>query len=220
MTTRVAIVLVVAMTLGVLAYSLAIYPSLGEKVPLNWNIQGQVGLWGNRSWAAFMFPGIMGVMALLVIALPWLSPRNYQVETFRSTFNYVMVVMVALMGYVHLVCLAASRNPELDVSRALVGGICLLLALVGNVLSKVRRNFWMGFRTPWTLANETVWDATHRLGAKLMVAGGILGAIIVFSGIPAPIAFAAACAVVIGFAVAPLFYSLVLYKRLEREGRL
>jgi uncharacterized membrane protein len=37
------------------------------------------------------------------------------------------------------------------------------LILMGNPMGKVRRNFFIGIRTPWTLASERVWYATHRL---------------------------------------------------------
>lgn len=33
---------------------------------------------------------------------------------------------------------------------------------------------------PWTLANEQVWQKTHRLGGKLFVLVGVLGIISVF----------------------------------------
>ena len=31
-----------------------------------------------------------------------------------------------------------------------------------TVLGKVKRNFWLGVRTPWTLASDRVWYSTHR----------------------------------------------------------
>ena len=52
----------------------------------------------------------------------------------------------------------------------------LLLALLGNVLGKVRRNFWVGVRTPWTLADVRVWERTHRLAAWLFTVAGLVGA--------------------------------------------
>ena len=65
---------------------------------------------------------------------------------------------------------------------AMMGGISLFFALMGNVMGKVRRNFWVGFRTPWTLANERVWNATHRCGAKAMVVAGLAGLIVALTG--------------------------------------
>ena len=97
-------------------------------------------------------------------------------------------------------------------SRAIAGGLCVMSILLG----KVRRNFYVGIRTPWTLASERVWYATHRLGAKVIVASGVIGLALVVAGVFPLIAVAIAIA---GFMV-PVVYSLVIYKRLEREGGL
>ncbi len=82
------------------------------------------------------------------------------------------------------------------------------MAMAGNLLGKIRRNFFMGIRTPWTLASEQVWYATHRLAAKTVTAGGVLGLILTLMGARGwPIL------VLVASAMIPALYSLVLYKR-------
>ena len=49
-----------------------------------------------------------------------------------------------------------------------------LFVVLGNYMPKMRRNFFVGIRTPWTLADEDVWFRTHRLGGVLFVIGGVL----------------------------------------------
>jgi uncharacterized membrane protein len=74
----------------------------------------------------------------------------------------------------------------------------------------------MGVRTPWTLASDVVWERTHRLAAWLFTGGALVGLVLVLVGLHPLIAFAPFAVA----ALAPIFYSLVLYKRLEKEGRL
>ena len=50
----------------------------------------------------------------------------------------------------------------------------LIFIIIGNYLQRVRSNYFMGIRTPWTLSNETVWKKTHRLSGKLFFIGGLL----------------------------------------------
>jgi uncharacterized membrane protein len=92
----------------------------------------------------------------------------------------------------------------------------LFFALLGNVLGKVQRNFYVGVRTPWTLASETVWVQTHRLAAWLFTGAGVLGLVIVLVGVPFYFAFG----LILVAALVPVVYSLVLYKRLEKKGLL
>jgi uncharacterized membrane protein len=128
----------------------------------------------------------------------------------------VLFLLVVLFAYIQLALLLATVDAGPFAIRMLIGGIFLFFTLLGNVLGKVRRNFWIGVRTPWTLANEYVWNQTHRVAAWLYTAIGILGLAAVLIGINL-------IAVFIVFMIGLLFpvpYSLYLYKRLQREGRL
>jgi uncharacterized membrane protein len=196
-----------------------LYDRLPEKVPVHWNIRGKVDGWVAREGALsylLLIPGLMAGVVVLTVVLPWVSPRQFGVEPFRPTWEYALALVVGMLAYLEAVVLAASFRLVEDMNRVLLGGLFLFLALLGNVLGKVRRNFWMGVRTPWTLASETVWIRTHRLAAWLFVAGALVGFVGVLAGLNPVLCF-------IPFGVAalvPVVYSLVLYKRLEREGKL
>jgi uncharacterized membrane protein len=205
-----------ALILAVLAMTAAAYPYLPNVVPMQWDAHGHVNGWGAK-WTLFVIePGIMAGILLLFAVLPWLSPKHFEVDSFRSTYLYIMVIVLAVMTYAHALILAAGLSWKIDVGRAIEGGVCLLIALTGNVLGKVRRNFYVGIRTPWTIANEHVWNVTHRLAAKTFFAGGLVGLLAVILSAPfwLPIG-------VIGIAaLTPVIYSLVFYKQLERRGEL
>src|SRR5207247_1752583 len=117
-------------------------------------------------------------------ALPWLSPRRFEVRTFESTSLYLMALVVLLLAYVHAVILWKASGGAIDIARATLGAISLFLVAMGNVMGKVRRNFFIGIRTPWTLASERVWYATHRVAAKAFVVAGIAGLVIAFARLP------------------------------------
>lgn len=193
--------------------SAALYGQMPERVPIHWNIHGEVDRYGSKSWALFLCPGAMAAMTGLFALLPWLSPKQFEVDTFRRTYQWLLVLIVGLFGYIHALTLAAGLGWEFGMDRALVGGIFLFFAMLGNVLGKVRRNFWIGIRVPWTLASERVWNDTHRLAAWLWVAGGLVGALVALAGWPV-----VSLGVLVVIVAVPVVYSLVHYKRLERRG--
>jgi uncharacterized membrane protein len=205
-----------AIILATLAAITVAYPQLAPVVPVHWNAHGQVNGWGPK-WSLFLYgPGMMVLLVLLFAGLPWLSPKKFEVDSFRPTYLYIMIVIVAMLAYIQILILIAGLGLMLDVSRAVIGGVCLLIALLGNVLGKVRRNFYVGIRTPWTIANERVWNATHRFAAKTFFAGGLLGLIAVIARAP----FWAPMTTILIAALIPVVYSLVIYKQLERRGQL
>lgn len=203
------------LVLATLAFTLALYSKLPATIATHWDAAGQANGHGPRS---VVFIGI-AVMVLLMLAwtvLPSISPRRFTVDSFDATYWHIGLLIAALLAYLQCVIVWGAYSPSMAVSRALPGGLAVFLGLLGNVMGKVRSNFWIGIRTPWTLANERVWYATHRLAAKAMVGGAALALAGVFAGVPT-----AWChAVLLAALFLPAVYSLVIYKRLERNGTL
>ena len=87
----------------------------------------------------------------------------------------------------------------------------ILFIIIGNMLPKVKQNFFMGIKTPWTLADEHVWYATHRFSGKLWFVLGLVMCACGFFPNTAlvPIILISAIAA----AVVPLIYSYIIYKR-------
>jgi uncharacterized membrane protein len=209
--------LLVAVATGAAAWFYTILP---EQIPTHWNIRGEVDGHGGK-WTLFAFPVLMAAMLALFYFLPALSPKPFEVDTFRSTYLYIMVLVIGLFGYMQGVLLyvvyqTVSKQPTPDIGRAFLAGLFLFFALTGNVLGKVRRNFYIGVRVPWTLASDRVWNDTHRLAAWVMVAAGAIGFGMIVLGAPIIAAFV----VLILSAFIPVVYSFVHYKSLERREAL
>lgn len=214
-----ALGLVVAAT----AASLVVYQYradwLPEQVPTHWGVSGEPDAWTARDRilpTLLLMPTVSVGLIGLWFLLPWLSPEKFKIEPFRPTYDYIMFLVVVLFTYLHAVILLAYTQQISDLVRWITGGSLLVLAGLGNVLGKVQRNFWVGVRTPWTLASDVVWVRTHRMAAWAFVLGGLTGFVLVVAGVGPLIALSVFGA----SAISPVFYSLILYKRLEKQGRL
>ena len=89
------------------------------------------------------------------------------------------------------------------------------MLFIGNMMPKIKQNFFFGIKTPWALMDEENWYKTHRLGGKTFVIGGII--IMLTAFIPGE-------AKLIGFLVAllpmifiPFVYSFMLFKNKNKE---
>jgi uncharacterized membrane protein len=214
-----SIILTLAGLTGSLFVFYGMYDSMPEQVPTHWGASGEPDQWTPREKMLpylLIFPAVMAAMVLLTLVLPWLSPKGFELERFRDTYFYVMMVVVALMGYMHFAVSLSYVQPKAKTIELMLGGMSLFFAALGNVMGKVQRNFFLGVRTPWTLANETVWNQTHRLTGWLWVPFGLIGCVAILCGLPILIWIGALFVVVL----VPVFYSLWLYKRLEKQGKL
>ncbi len=199
-----------------LAAGLVLYPRLPERVPVHWNFAGVPDRYDPKLTAVLTMPGIMACLTLIFAALPWLSPRRFEVDGTggRPVYLQIMLVALAFVAYVYLQTLAAGMGRTVNVTQGIMGAVCAMFAVMGLLMARLRRNFFVGVRTPWTLASEQVWQATHRFAAKTFLVGGLAGLVLAFL-VRAPwapfIALGAA-------GLAPVIHSLIYYKQLERRG--
>jgi uncharacterized membrane protein len=80
-------------------------------------------------------------------------------------------------------------------------------------LSKTTKNFWLGIRTPWTLASDEVWLKTHRLAGIMFVVAGLMELATALAGWNANVGIVV---VLLAFVTA-VVASYVFYRRLERS---
>jgi uncharacterized membrane protein len=190
--------------------SAAVYSHLPARVPSHWNVAGEIDGWMSKEWGAFVMPlTLMGLFAMLYV-LPRIDPRGANYAKFRGTFETVMITTMAFLLGVHLIMLAIALGKDVSMSRVIPIGVGMLLIVLGNLMPRTRSNWFVGLRTPWTLSSDRVWERTHRLGGRLLVAAG---ALVVLTGIFAPsrseivLIASAVCVSVVVFA-----YSYIIWR--------
>jgi uncharacterized membrane protein len=202
-----------AMIVVAVALSFILYPALPELMPTHWNLQGQVNGWSEKMLGAFLMPLVMLAVLALFAVLPRISPRGYAMDGRSRAYRAIEMSIVAFSLSVHIMILLAATGTPVNVSILIPLLAGALFVILGNYMTKMRRNFFIGIRTPWTLANEDVWFRTHRLGAKVFVAAGLALMIVPFTGNAQKVAFPA---IALAAALVPAVYSYVIYRRLEK----
>lgn len=166
-------VIVTAMLWAAGGWAWAILP---DPAPIHWNALGVVDGYGPRWQAAFMPALIATVMSIAAPLLPRIDPRNRGYDNFKGTYYLLLNSIVLFFGFILYATVGAALGWPLAGPRIFPAAMGLFMAVLGNELGRVEPNFFVGIRTPWTLADPWVWRQTHRHGGRWMVAGGLLGA--------------------------------------------
>ncbi len=148
------------------------YPLMPEQMASHWNARGEVDGYMPRFWGTFLMPLVALGLAGLFAILPKIDPLKRNYPAFRKYYNCVIFFVIALLLYVHGISMAANLGFSLNMSYLVLGPIALMFILLGFVMPKIKRNWFMGIRTPWTLSSDNVWKKTHRVGGKLFMACG------------------------------------------------
>ena len=199
------------------AFALVVFGRLPEQVPTHFGFSGEPDGWTPRFPGAFLMPLMTVGVYLLLIVLRRIDPRGANYSRFEETWWVFLNVIALLMTALHVLTLGFAIGWPIDMARAVTVTLGLLFVGLGNYMPRLRSNWWMGIRTPWTLESEEVWRETHRVGGWAFVAAGLL---VVIAGLllePGPRAWVTWIA--FGTAVViPLVYSYVAYRRLRRRA--
>ena len=114
-----------------------------------------------------------GVAALFWI-IPTIEPRRANILRSEKAYTAIWIGVVLLLAAVDVVAVAAAMGSEINVATVVPIGVGALFVVIGNYLPKVRPNYMVGIRTPWTLTSDLSWDRTHRVGGRLFVVEGIV----------------------------------------------
>lgn len=182
------------------------------KVPMHWNLRGEVDRYGSQLEGLYMLPGLTAVMIILFALVPLIEPRRRHMQLSLSAYKKIICAIIIFMGCIHGLILLSSLGKHLDIGRLVVFGIGVLFVWLGNYLGKVRSNFFVGVRTPWTLSSELSWTKTHRLAGWLFFLFGLVQIGTAFFWQP-HWAFGIMIGGVLICSLTPMVYSYFIWKR-------
>ena len=171
---------------------------LPESVPMHFDSDGNVNRMGSK-YEQLLFPVIILALALwftLMMSFFKKKAENASTDKLRKealnnvkVLGIVGVATAVLQGALHgvflygAVSMTESNASALPFDAARTAGIIIgiLLIILGNIIPKTRRNSLIGFRTPWSLYNDTTWRLSNLFAGYAMIIAG--AAVLVLSAL-------------------------------------
>lgn len=161
--------IILAFIVGIL-----LYPDLPDKIPSHWNAQGEIDAWSSKSFGAFFFPGITLGIYLLMTFIPLIDPLRRNYSKFATPYFWFRTLFVLFFVLIYFYTLWSALGTELKINYFIIPTISILFILIGVFLPKIKKNYFVGIRTPWTIHSEEVWDKTHQFSGKLFIIAGVI----------------------------------------------
>lgn len=156
------------------------YFNFPDRVITHWNFYGEPDGFSGRFTGALMMPIILLGMYLLFLILPSLDPKKERYESFFKVYNILRTAILLVMFLIFTVTGLVNLGIPIDINIAIPSIIGVLFIVLGNYMGKVKQNWFFGFRLPWTLSSENVWNKTNRFGGWSLIILGILIIIVPF----------------------------------------
>ena len=193
---------------------LILWNRMPETLATHWGFDGQPDGYGSLPYAVF-------VPYLCLLAGHWLcflvtakDPRN-QNRNWKP-IRLVLWIMPVLSNICGAIMYALAMGVHVSVSGIMVAAIGLMFVAIGNYLPKCRQNYTIGIKVPWTFASEENWNATHRFGGRVWMAGGVV--LMLCALLPAGWNAGVMVAGIVILAIAPILYSYLYYRRQVKRG--
>lgn len=200
-----------ALILGMFLLAAVSWSTAPDRIPTHWGWNGQVDRYSGKFEGLLLMPILATVVYLLLTFLPRVDPGRANYEQFAGAYLMIrasaVTIMAAIYGVIHLVIRGHAVRID-TIVPLLVGG---LLTIVGSVLGKIRPNWFVGVRTPWTLSSKLSWTKTHRAAGWVFV---VLGLSMMASGVSrSRAAFIATIAFGAIGVVGTMIYSYLVWRR-------
>ncbi len=193
------------------------YQAFPDQVPTHWNFKGEVDGYSKPLVAAFLMPLIALVAYLIFLFIPYLDPKKDQYAKFRKAYHAFKDLLVVFLFIIFIMTGLNGIGYTVNIGFWVPILIGLLFIAIGFLLNKIKMNWFMGIRTPWTLSSEEVWKKTHKLSSKiLMIAGIMLAATAFVTTTWKIVLFILAIA---SIALAMPIYSFILYSKEKKKKK-
>ena len=191
-------------------YGLLHWHELPDLIPTHWGLNGTPDGYSSKEFAVFGLPAVLALVHTLCCFGPKLDPKskNYSDKLFSVVFWTCPVISI----FCNFLVYAYTMGKDIDIPQLTCALCGVAFVIIGNYMPKVKQNYTMGIKLPWTLESEDNWYKTHKLAGIIGVLGGMLLIICAFLEIYTPIIVIMLLAVLI-----PTIYSYAIYKELKNE---
>lgn len=153
--------------------SFVIYPTLPGTVPVHWNALGQVDGYGPNWMGAFLVPAIMAFVLLLFVIIPKIEVFQKNLKAFEKEYWLLCYVLQLFFLVLFALTLLPNYGYCFNFAQIFALPFGMLFISIGILLPSFKRTFFVGIRTPWSLANDEVWKKTHVFGGKAFILAGL-----------------------------------------------
>jgi uncharacterized membrane protein len=155
--------------------SIFFYGYFPERVATHWGFSGEPDGYSGKAMGAFAVPIMMLLMAGLFWLLPKIDPHKEQYKNFAGSYKVIQTAVLGLLAIIYVLTGIYNLGYKIEIGKTVGVLVGIMMIVMGKEMKNLKKNWFVGIKTPWTLSSDKVWKKTHNLGGKMfMVYGGML----------------------------------------------
>lgn len=144
----------------------------GSSVPVHFDASGVADRYTGKR-GLLEVPLISFGLALILLTIPKIEPLQKNLRRSGKAYAAFVIATILFLSVVHAAIVFSALGWAVKINALMNASLGLLFIVIGNYCGKIRRNFFFGIRTPWTLFSDLSWHRTHRVGGWIILLHGI-----------------------------------------------
>ncbi|MGE4282098.1 MAG: SdpI family protein [Clostridia bacterium] len=192
--------------------TLIVFEKLPDQIPMHWNIHGEIDAWYSKFPWAFAIPLLGIIITVLISVLPKIDPKKENYEKFKPQYFIIRLFVIIFLAVMQIIIIFTSMGATfLKVDTIIKFLVGILFIILGNLMPKLKQNYFVGIKTPWTLANEVVWTKSHRHGGFVWFGTGfIMSGLAFVPGMGSSVVY---FTLIFVSAIEPIIYSWIRFRK-------
>jgi uncharacterized membrane protein len=200
--------------------------NLPDQIPTHIGPTGLIDAWGSK-WIIPFF----GLVPFFILLSAFIY--NYQIKKNKGEKSNVKVmkilfpILLTFMTFITWIPVYIGFQYNQPIKQPLEQSLIMILTfplglifiIIGNYLGIIKKNRFVGIKTPWTLRNEHVWQRTHRFGSYSSVLGGLIiaiGSLVSYFTNSIKLSVLSLLFGIFIAAFVPMIYSYIIYRKIVR----
>lgn len=184
-----------------------------DTIPTHFGPSGAPDAWGSK-YTVLMYPGILVLVAVLAVPMIKLDPKQENYGRFSKYYYDFFFGFALFFMATEISNIAIALGADINVGSIICFVMGVLMLFVGNMMPKIKQNFFFGIKTPWALTDEENWFKTHRLGGKAFAVGGVIMMLAAF--IPGESKVWIVFIMILSITCIPFVYSYMIFKKKQK----
>jgi uncharacterized membrane protein len=189
-----------------------IWTQLPDRIPIHWDYNGHANGFSTKTIGLLLLPIINIGLAALLFFLSKVDPKAWMMNVPSVSMRPIRLAITGFLLVIYLGTTLSMVGLNIPINAIFQGALPLLFLLLGNYLPRIKPNYFVGVRVPWTLEDPDNWRQTHHFAGRLWVILSLIYLVILIAqhGTMPMWAFVAYLVIV---TLAPIVYSFLLFHR-------
>lgn len=149
---------------------LLLWNRLPDRIPTHFGADNVANGWSSKPMAVFGMPLLLLAIELLCVFFANADPKKKNIN--EKMIRLILWIIPVISVITCFSCYALALGIAVDIGMLINILMGVMFMIMGNYMHKIKQNYSVGIKLPWTLNSEENWNRTHRLASWLFVLGG------------------------------------------------